>query len=68
MHLKCFVFPQKTLVPLAMKNTPDIAKFRARYEILEEQMGRPDFYSDRRTSSAISREYQKIGILIAKEE
>ncbi|MDR2602989.1 MAG: peptide chain release factor 1 [Puniceicoccales bacterium] len=51
-----------------MKNTPDIAKFRARYKVLEEQMGRPDFYSDRRTSSSISREYQKIGTLIAKEE
>ncbi|MDR1528738.1 MAG: peptide chain release factor 1 [Puniceicoccales bacterium] len=51
-----------------MKSTPDIAKFRARYKVLEEQMGRPDFYSDRRTSSAISREYQKIGTLIAKEE
>lgn len=31
-------------------------------------MGRPDFYSDRRTSSSVSREYQKIGTLIAKEE
>ncbi|MDR1232837.1 MAG: PCRF domain-containing protein, partial [Puniceicoccales bacterium] len=51
-----------------MKNTPDIAKFRARYKVLEEQMGRPDFYSDRRTSSAVSREYQKIGTLIAQEE
>ncbi|MDR2776929.1 MAG: peptide chain release factor 1 [Puniceicoccales bacterium] len=51
-----------------MKNTPDIAKFRARYKVLEEQMGRPDFYSDRRTSSSVSREYQKIGTLIAKEE
>ncbi|MDR1890654.1 MAG: peptide chain release factor 1 [Puniceicoccales bacterium] len=51
-----------------MKNTPDIAKFRARYKVLEEQMGQPDFYSDRRISSAVSREYQKIGTLIAKEE
>jgi peptide chain release factor 1 len=51
-----------------MKNTPDIAKFRARYKVLEEQMGRSDFYSDRRTSSAVSREYQKIGTLIAQEE
>ncbi|MDR2778824.1 MAG: peptide chain release factor 1 [Puniceicoccales bacterium] len=57
----------KSVIPFAMKNAPDIAKFKARYQVLEEQMSRPDFYSDRRTSSAVSREYQKIGTLIAKE-
>jgi peptide chain release factor 1 len=61
-------FSKKTLVPFAMKNTPDIAKSRTRYKVIQEQMGRPGFYSNRGTSSDISREYQKIRTLITKEE
>jgi peptide chain release factor 1 len=50
-----------------MIKTPDTAKFRARYGELEDHMKRQDFYSDRRTASAMAKEYQKIGNLLAKE-
>jgi hypothetical protein len=51
-----------------MKNTPDIAEFKARDKVLAEQMGQPDVYSDRRIYSAISRGDHKIGTLTGKEE
>ncbi|MDR1595675.1 MAG: peptide chain release factor 1 [Puniceicoccales bacterium] len=47
---------------------PDITKFRARYKELEEQIGHSDFYSDRKTAMAVSREHQKMGTLLEKEQ
>ena len=51
-----------------MIDIPDITKFKVRYAELEAQIASPDFYADRKAAMAASKEHQKIGALIAKEE
>jgi peptide chain release factor 1 len=50
-----------------MTTLPDTTQFKVRHRELEEQMERSDFYSDRKTASALSKEHQRIGVLLAKE-
>jgi peptide chain release factor 1 len=50
-----------------MIDLPDITPFKERQRELEKQMERQDFYSDRKAASAVSKEHQKIGTLLAKE-
>ncbi|MDR3144104.1 MAG: peptide chain release factor 1 [Puniceicoccales bacterium] len=51
-----------------MVNIPDIGRFATRHRELEEQMKQPDFYGDHRRASAVAKEHQKIGMLLAKNE
>ena len=47
---------------------PNISGFKERLQEIEAKMKSPDFYSDRRSSAAISKEHQKIMSLIEKEK
>ena len=47
---------------------PNISGFKERLQEIEVNMQAPDFYSDRRSSAAISKEHQKIMSLIEKEK
>ena len=47
---------------------PNILGFKERLQEIEVKMKSPDFYSDRRSSAAISKEHQKIMSLIEKEK
>ena len=47
---------------------PNISGFKERLQEIEAKMKSPDFYSDRRSSAAISKEHQKIMSIIAKEK
>ena len=47
---------------------PNISGFKERLQEIEVKMKSPDFYSDRRSSAAISKEHQKIMSLIEKEK
>lgn len=51
-----------------MSKIPDIARFKARMQSIEEQMKSPDFYNDRRNAATISKEHQKLQALIEKEQ
>ncbi len=51
-----------------MHNLPDIESFKKRYDELSELMSAPDFYSDQRKVTNISREHQKLATLIQKVE
>ena len=46
---------------------PNISGFKERLQEIEAKMKSPDFYSDRRSSAAISKEHQKIMSLIEKQ-
>lgn len=51
-----------------MNNLPDIEPFRKRYDELSALMSEPDFYSDQRRATNISREHQKLATLIEQSE
>lgn len=51
-----------------MDELPDVTPFKARYNELSALMSAPDFYSDQRRATTISREYQKLATLIEKTE
>ena len=47
-----------------MHKIPDIAPFRSKSEALDEQMAAPDFFSDARKATEVSREHQRLSVLI----
>jgi peptide chain release factor 1 len=49
-----------------MSRLPDIEPFKQRFEELKRHLLLPDFFSDRRKAAAISREHQKLSILLEK--
>lgn len=49
-----------------MYDIPDIESFKTRYNELSDMMAASDFYSDQRKATSISREHQKLTILIEK--
>ncbi|MDR2813015.1 MAG: peptide chain release factor 1 [Puniceicoccales bacterium] len=49
-----------------MSKIPDIKPFEERYKILDAQLLTPDFFSDRRKAAQISREHQKLSVLLEK--
>lgn len=51
-----------------MDKLPDITSFKARYDEIGALISAPDFYSDQRRATAISREHQKLANLIEKTE
>ncbi len=51
-----------------MNDLPNIEPFKKRYDELSELMAAPDFYSDQRKVTSISREHQKLATLIEKTE
>lgn len=51
-----------------MHKIPDIAPFRAKLDALDAQMAEPDFYSDQQRAAEVSREQQRLSLLIEKFE
>ncbi|MDE6576306.1 MAG: peptide chain release factor 1 [Opitutales bacterium] len=51
-----------------MARLPEIASFRQRYELLDTQVLSPDFFNDQRQAAKVSREHQKLGVLLEKYE
>jgi len=49
-----------------MPKLPDLEPFKLRVNELDEQMGKPDFFSDGRRAANVSREHQKLSNLIAQ--
>lgn len=47
-----------------MHKIPDIAPFRSKLEALDAQMAAPDFFSDARKATEVSREHQRLSALI----
>ncbi|MAV39591.1 MAG: peptide chain release factor 1, partial [Puniceicoccaceae bacterium] len=47
-----------------MHKIPDIAPFRSKLEALDAQMAAPDFFSDARKATEVSREHQRLSTLI----
>lgn len=58
----------KPSLTVYMHKIPDIAPFRVKLEELDAQMAEPNFYSDQRRASEISREQQRLSGLIEKFE
>ena len=51
-----------------MHTIPDIAPFRDKLSDLNEQMADPDFYSDQRRATEVSREQMRLSTLVEKFE
>ena len=51
-----------------MHKIPDIAPFRAKLDALDAKMAEPDFYSDQQRAAKVSREQQRLSLLIEKFE
>ncbi len=47
-----------------MQEIPDITPFRRRYEEIDAEMTRPDFYQDGRRAARLAREHRKLGQLL----
>ena len=51
-----------------MHKIPDIAPFRVKLDALNAQMAEPDFYSDQQRVAEVSRDHQRLSILVEKFE
>lgn len=51
-----------------MSRLPDITSFQKRFEELDKELLKPDFFSDQRKAAAISREHQKLCNLLEQYE
>mgnify|MGYP006426034619 CR=1 FL=1 len=53
---------------MSIDKLPDITHFRQRYNELDALMAEPDFFTDSRRAAEVSREHQKLSVLLEKYE